>query len=455
LSQLDEIRLLSPTAILGYGYPAASLEAGLREQPHFIGVDAGSTDPGAYYLGEGASFTSAAGVRRDLAPLLRAGKRLGIPVIVGSSGGSGGDPHLEWLWAIVEDIARTDDLSLRVALIHSEQDPGAIRDALRAGRIQPLGPVPQATEADIDRSSRIVAQMGAEPIQAALDMGVDLILAGRSCDVSIFSALPLARGFDPGLTMHAAKIVECGAYCAEPAGASDCIMATIRRDRFILRALNPGRRVTAVSAAAHSLYEQSHPTLIVEPSGTVDVSEAAFCELPDGSVEITGSSFRPASQYTLKLEGAARVGYRAVSVGGVRDPIAIRNIESSFEAARSLVFEAFGPSGPESYELIFRVYGRDGVMGRREPIRESSGHEVGVLIEVVAESQVLAGEICSLARSTVLHHDYPDRMTVGGSLALPFSPHDAAWGPVYEFSLYHLMNADDPLAPFPIEVRQT
>ncbi len=445
---------VSPTAILGYGYPIESLEAGMRANPDFIGVDAGSTDAGAFYLGNGTSFTSAEGVRRDLAPLLRAGKEHGIPVIVGSSGGAGGEPHLEWLWNITQEIARSEGLSLRVALIHNEQPKAVVLDALRFGRIQSLGPIPQATEQDIDRTVRIVAQMGAEPIAAALERNVDVVLAGRSCDVSIFSAIPLARGFDPALTMHAAKIVECGAFCAEPAGAFDCILTVIRRDHFVLRALNPARRVSAVSAAAHSLYEQSHPYLIVEPLGTVDVGAARFRELDDGSVEISGSEFRPASKYTVKLEGATLVGHRAVSIGGVRDPIAISMIDSSLERARTMVRGAFGED-PALYRLIFRVYGRDGVMGPREPTPVVEGHEIGVLIEVIAASQHLANEICAVARSTVLHHDYPGRMTVGGSLALPFSPHDAPWGSVYEFGLYHLMEVDDPLAPFPIEVRST
>jgi hypothetical protein len=449
----DEVRILSPTAILGYGYPMESFEAGLEAKPDFIGVDGGSTDPGPFYLGAGVSFTSAEGVQRDLAPLIRAGHRLGIPVIVGSSGGSGGDPHLEWMWEIVQKICLAEGLSLRVALIHAEQSQDVVLAALRAGRIKPLGPVPMATEADVVRSFRIVGQMGAEPIQAALDMGVDLVLAGRSCDVSIFSAIPLARGFDPGVTMHAAKIIECGAYCAEPAGASDSILATIRRDHFVLRALNPIRRVTAVSAAAHSLYEQGHPSRIVEPLGTVDVGSARFNELPDGSIEVFGSAFCRADQYTIKLEAAALVGHRAVSIGGVRDPIAIRNIDFSLDAARRMVATVFGPPSEAGYRLIFRVYGRDGVMGASEPVKTPTSHEVGLVIEAIAPTQGVANDICSLARSTILHHDYPDRITVGGSLALPFSPHDAEWGRVFEFSLYHLMEVEDPLSPFPIEIR--
>ena len=454
-AQVDEVRLLSPTGILGYGYPVSSLEAGLAERPDFIGVDAGSTDPGAYYLGAGVSFTSGEGVRRDLAPLLRAGRRLGIPVIVGSSGGSGGDPHLEWMWESVQRVAREEGLTLRVAIIHAEQSQEVVLGALRRGRIRSLGPVPMATEADVMRCSRIVGQMGAEPIQAALKMGVDVVLAGRSCDVSIFSAIPLGLGFDPGVVMHAAKIVECGAYCAEPAGASDGILAIIRSDHFILRALNPARRVTAVSAAAHSLYEQGHPSLIVEPMGTVDVRAARFRERSDGSVEVSGSAFHPAAQYTIKLEGAALVGHRAVSIGGVRDPTAIRHIDATFSAARELVGEAFGPPEDSGYRLIFRVYGRDGVMGASEPVTAATSHEVGILIEAIAPSQRSASDICSLARSTILHADYPDRLTIGGNLALPFSPHDAAWGPVFEFGLYHLMEVEDPVALFPLELRST
>jgi hypothetical protein len=38
-----EIRPLSTSAILGYGFPEASLKAGLDRDPHFIGVDDAET----------------------------------------------------------------------------------------------------------------------------------------------------------------------------------------------------------------------------------------------------------------------------------------------------------------------------------------------------------------------------------------------------------------------------
>ena len=42
------LRVLSASGQLGYGIVEASLERGLARQPHFIGCDMGSIDPGPY-----------------------------------------------------------------------------------------------------------------------------------------------------------------------------------------------------------------------------------------------------------------------------------------------------------------------------------------------------------------------------------------------------------------------
>ena len=42
------LKVLSPTAILGYGFPESSFEEGMSRKPDVIAVDAGSTDPGPY-----------------------------------------------------------------------------------------------------------------------------------------------------------------------------------------------------------------------------------------------------------------------------------------------------------------------------------------------------------------------------------------------------------------------
>ncbi len=84
---MKEFRVLSPTAILGYGFPEESFNEGMKKQPHVIAVDAGSTDPGPYYLGSGKSFTDRNAVKRDLTYMIKAGVENKIPVIVGTAGG--------------------------------------------------------------------------------------------------------------------------------------------------------------------------------------------------------------------------------------------------------------------------------------------------------------------------------------------------------------------------------
>ncbi|MFO0169686.1 MAG: hypothetical protein ACK53U_13365, partial [Alphaproteobacteria bacterium] len=83
---MKEIRLLSTSAILGYGFPEASLQAGMARAPHVIGVDGGSVDPGPYYLGAGVPFCSIMAIRRDLRLMLRAAIAARIPLMIGTSG---------------------------------------------------------------------------------------------------------------------------------------------------------------------------------------------------------------------------------------------------------------------------------------------------------------------------------------------------------------------------------
>ena len=101
-----EIRLLSTSAILGYGFPEASLKAGLDRDPHFIGVDGGSVDPGPHYLGSGKPFCSPIAIRRDLRLMLRAAIEKKIPMVIGTCGGAGGEPHVALVVSMVREIAR-------------------------------------------------------------------------------------------------------------------------------------------------------------------------------------------------------------------------------------------------------------------------------------------------------------------------------------------------------------
>jgi hypothetical protein len=90
----DEICYLSLCGMLGYGYASESLANAFRGQLDFIGVDAGSTDPGPYYLGSGKGFVKPLLVKRDLSLVLKPALDRKIPLIIGSAGGSGARPHV-------------------------------------------------------------------------------------------------------------------------------------------------------------------------------------------------------------------------------------------------------------------------------------------------------------------------------------------------------------------------
>ena len=104
------------------------------------------------------------------------------------------------------------------------------------------------------------------------------------------------------------------------------------------------------------------------------------------------------------------------------------------------------------YNLDFIVYGKNGVMGQLEPTTEITSHEIGIIIDCVADTQEHSAAVCSVARSTLLHYGYPGRIATAGNLAFPFSPSDIPVGGIYTFAVYALLEHPDPAALFPAEV---
>jgi hypothetical protein len=451
---MKEIKVLSPTAILGYGFPEESFKRGLEKNPDVIAVDGGSTDPGPYYLGAGVSFTDSKAVKRDLSIMIKSARELNIPVLVGSSGGSGANSHLEWCANIVNEIAVEENIKLRVALISAEFDKEDIIKKFNNAEIKPLFPAAETSKEEIINTSRIVGQMGVEPIISALDKGVNIILAGRAYDPTVFAANAIKEGFPRGLALHMGKILECASIAADPGSGSDCMLGILREDSFILEPLNIKRKCTVTSVAAHTLYEKSNPYKLYGPGGVIDLNNTRFEQLDERRVRVKGSEFVTDDVYTIKLEGAKIVGFRTISIAGTRDPIMISQIDDIIDAIKQMVKDNFSGLNDEDYYLIFRIYGKNGVMGELEPEKEVKSHELGIIIEVIAKTQDLANTICSFARSSMLHYGYPGRLATAGNLAFPYSPSDFKVGEVYEFSLNHLIEVDDPLKYFPIEIRE-
>ncbi|QUH27775.1 acyclic terpene utilization AtuA family protein [Vallitalea guaymasensis] len=445
-----ELRVLSPTAILGYGFPMESFEEGMKRKPHVIAVDAGSTDPGPYYLGAGISFTDESAVKRDLEIMIKAARENGIPVIVGTAGGSGGEPHLQEVVEIVKSIGEDNGLAFKMAVIHAEIEKEYVINKLLDGKVKPLHPVPELTLEELEKTERIVGQMGLEPIIKALEEGAEVIIAGRAYDPTVFAALAVKDGFDAGLALHMGKILECASIAATPGSGSDCMFGYLGEDNFRLEPLNPIRKCTTLSVAAHTLYEKTNPYILPGPGGILDLQDTKFHQETDNIVKVTGSKFVPSDVYTVKLEGTKKVGYRTVSIAGTRDSIMISQIESIIQEVRDRVKDNF-KNADYKYHLDFKVYGRDAVMGSLEPKKEITSHEIGIVIEAVADTQKIANTICSFARSTMLHYGYDGRISTAGNLAFPYSPSDFKAGEVYEFSIYHIVEVDDPYELFKID----
>ena len=449
-----ECRLLAVSSILGYGFPETSLAAGLERKPHFIGVDGGSTDPGAFYLGSGECLNSRKAMKRDLRLMLLAGVPRKIPVVIGSCGGAGGEPHLQTVAELAREIAREEGLSFRMALIHADQTQASVSTWLNEGKITELRNVPPLTEATVQRATRIVGMMGAEPFMQALDKGAQVVLAARASDAASWAGCAMSLGMPPAPSWYAGKMLECGTASATPKG-HDCLIATVRADHLEVEPTNPARRCTPLSVATHSLHENASPTIHEEPGGVLDATDCEFTAVSDRAVRISRMQWRT-RDYDVKLEGAEFIGFRAITICGTRDPILISQIDSYLQSVRDDVqarAAGFGVS-PEKYQMVFHVYGKDGVMGAAEPVKHSTAHELGIVVEVVSPDEEDAKAVLAIARVVIPKVDFPGRLCKSGNMAFPFSPSDIAVGPTYRFSIFHVVKPDSPYSMFPIEYEE-
>lgn len=434
------IRYLSLCGLLGYGYSLVSLKNALDTELDFVGVDGGSTDPGPYYLGSGKGFVKRLQVKRDLALILPEIKKRNIPLIIGSAGGSGAKPHVDSVLDIIAEIAREQFLEFKTAVIYSDLDVDFMRKAAD-GHLFSCGGSPAFDAALADKLANPVAQFGTDPIIEALKKDVDVIVAGRCCDTAVFASYPIWKGYDAGLALHAAKIAECGALCARPVGANDSLVVEIGEDYFTVEPPNPERVCTPDSVAAHSLYEQPDPNCFYEPEGKIDLSGCTFEQIAERKVKVTGSKLIPADKETTKLEGTRLVGFRAITIAGMRDPSGIKHINEIEKGVRAAVAHSADFVKENEYSLRFLRYGLDAVTGDNEPA-DVIPREVGLVIEAIAPTQEQADALIGLARSKALHQGFPDRKATAGNLAFPFSPSDFSGGAVYEFALYHLTDLE-------------
>lgn len=410
-------RILAPTAILGYGFPRASFDAALKAYPmDLIAVDAGSIDPGPYYLATRTSFTGLSQVVRDLRIMVegfvaqRYEQGLPCKLVVGSAGGCGTDNQVsilaEEVLRMLREIGGRDVVAATaVATVTSElRDPALL---MRRPLI-PLGPMPwgheavaAATAAGAGSSSTVVAQMGLEPIICALEHA-DIVICGRAYDPAVFAAEPVRCGFPAAAALHAAKVLECGAIATVPGSGSDCLVAELTRDgTATIWAPNNKRLATPLSVAAHTLYEKSHPHYFGLPSGVLNTTRTTFTAKAQ-SCEISGTTLARVAP-AVKLEGATVRGHRAVRLIVVPE-----EERDAFSAQNSFAGFVYGINGVES-----------------EPVDAAAQEqELGIVVSVVGEELDHSKSHLALLRATLLHWGFEGRKATAGNLAFPFSPSD-------------------------------
>lgn len=442
------LRILAGSGQLGYGIPEQAFREGVARTPHFIGCDMGSIDPGPAYLGSGEMATSPEVTRRDLALVLLAARQLDVPLVIGTAGTAGAQPHLESTLSMIRDIARESGLHFRMATIRADVPAERVVRALAAGELTPLGAKLDVTAEGIRACTQIVGQMGCAPFREALALDPDVIVAGRSCDTAVFAAIPEELGFAMANVMHMAKIVECGSICCVP-GGRDSIMATLDHEGFELESMNPARSATPLSIAAHSLYEQANPLWFTEPDGTLNVESARYEAIDERRTRVSGATWVKAARTTIKIEGSAPLGFRTVLLAGSADPRFIEELPSALREVEANTRKVL--SG--DYRFLPRVYGIDGVMAWPTPLA-APPRETFILIEVVSDTAELGLAAAKTFKQFLLHHGFPGRFCTGGNLAFPFTPPELAAGKAYHFPLYHVMpvGADEKI--FPISVEQ-
>ncbi len=444
------IRVLAASGQLGNGIPEAAFRAGLARDPHVLGCDMGSIDVGPAYLGSGRMATSPAITRRDLRLVIQGARGLGVPLLIGSAGTSGGAAHLDQTLAMIREIAREDGLSLRVAVIGADMDRAWLKAMAAAGRVQPIGGIGALTAETIEGAAAIVGQMGTEAFLRALALEPDIVLAGRACDTAVLAAVPLMLGYPAGTATHMAKIIECTSLCCVP-GGRDAMLGTLTGDEFELESMNPARAATPVSVAAHSLYEQADPLRVHEPDGVLDVSAARFEAVDARRVRVSGATWTEARQRSIKVEGSTWCGERAVMLASCCDPRVIENREAITEGVRRIVADIL--PGDAQYDLRFRVYGTGETSlfpgGRAEmPVPG----EVLIMAECIAPTADLAKAVVGVAKQNLLHFGFPGRLSTGGNIAFPFTPPELVAGPAYRYSIYHVAECDDLAAAFPVRL---
>ena len=442
---MAKARVLIPSGALGIGFDLAAFEKGVAMKPDIIAIDGGSTDSGPHYLGTGTAKYARSTIKDEWRVLMKARAELGVPLLIGTAGTCGADTAVDWMVEITQELAKELGQDVKLAVLKSGQDQAAVGRAFKDNQVKALEPVVKIDQELIASCTNIVALAGAEQIQEALNTGADILIAGRATDTAVIAAYPLMAGCHAGGAWHGAKIGECGAL-ATTNPTSGSILIDFDDHGFTVTALADSGQATPRTVSAHMLYENADPYILYEPGGYLDVRDAQYQSLNDKQVRVTGSQWHQTAPYTVKLEGARLVGYQTVSMVTIRDAHYVENARDWAKGIEAHCSQMISKQSNEPFDLQFRLIGLDATLGRLEKL-DAKAHEVGVMCIVTAQSQARATEIAKLVNPFLLHYPLTKNEPLP-TFAFPYSPPEIDKGPIHEFCLNHILEIDDPMAPF-------
>ena len=445
---MRSLRIICPNGHLGFApLRVESFELGVAAQPDVIAADSGSDDVGPVPLGTDTSTSPLGWQTHDLTQMLLAARRLGVPMIIGSSGDTGSNSRVDLYLKIIRQISAKHRLPpFRLGWFYSELDREMLRARMQRGEVvRGLEAHATLTEDELDATERIVAMAGVHPFVRLLEQGADVIIGGRSSDSCVFAAPAIHHGFPEAESYYLGKVLECASFCAEPYGGKETVLGEITAEDVRVTAMHPAQRCTVASVAGHAMYERSNPYYEHVAGGTLDMAQCRYEQLDERTTRITGARFVRAEEFRVKLEGAGKIGERYVGLVGIRDPYTIAHVDDVIAWARDKVRERFGDTG---YELHYTVYGRDGIMGALEPRRDQPGHELCILVQGVAPTAEMAEELCMIGTRQMFYARLPEVKGSAGSVAFALDEVLRA-SPAYRWTLNHTLRCDDPLELFP------
>jgi len=152
----------------------------------------------------------------------------------------------------------------------------------------------------------------------------------------------------------------------------------------------------------------------------------------------------------VKLEASGLVGEKYIGIVGVRDPYTIKNIEEVMAFAKEQVKQEFKDI---DYHLHFHVFGKNGVMGNLEPVKEIKSHELGIVIEGITECKETAEALTLFASRQIFYAKLPEVKGTAGTASFLIDDVLPA-GKTYEWTMNHRVPVDNPLELFDVKVEE-